>query len=499
MRDPRESDPSVNTNMFENLDRETLLHPSITCLWDNFSMGVVIVDGDGICNYMNPLQKRIDGFEHIPVIGEHIGKLYLANDEEVIPTLQCIETGTPLLKKTYWYKTRKNELFESYNDFYPIFSGGRVDGVISFTVNTSTNLMLSGTQAKKAKQRKKHGGSSQSLFTFDRIIGENRRFKDAMAHAQAAVFNDAAVMVWGESGAGKELFAQAIHSAGNRKESPFIPINCAAIPEALLEGMLFGTTKGAFTDATDRAGLFEEANGGTILLDELNSMPMGLQAKLLRVIQEKRVRRVGSHQEKEVDVKIISSLNEHPLKAVERGVLRRDLYYRLAVVGVSIPPLRQRKEDIAPLISHFLKGGGRDTVTLTAEVIALFENHDWPGNVRELKHVIDGALALLGHGTTLSRAQIPTHFLESMERPQSLGETPQAAPLNALVADEEIFDFNDIDTGQRIPLKSCIKEYEERCIRKVLRITGGNVAKAARIFEMSPSSLHYRIKSLGIL
>ena len=495
---------NFNAQFFHNLNRETLLHPSITCLWDHFGMGIVIVDGEGVCNYMNPLQKRIDGFEHITVIGESIDKLYLANEEDIIPTLQCLKSGKPLLKKTYWYKTRKNELYESYNDFFPLFQNGKVDGVISFTLNTSTNQMLTDGLSQKKKRGKKHGGNQRSLFTFDKIIGQDRRFLDAISHAKAAIKNDSAVMIWGESGAGKELFAQSIHSASTRSEGPFIPINCAAIPEALLEGLLFGTTQGAFTDAKDKTGLFEEANDGTILLDELNSMPMGLQAKLLRVIQEKRIRRVGCLNEKDVDVKIISSLNEHPLKAIERGALRRDLYYRLAVVGISIPPLRQRKEDIALLTHSFLvdpcNTDDKAHPIISDDVIELFQQHDWPGNVRELKHVIDGALALLDDGHVITKRNLPAHFLESYGRSE-LSNDAQAtsSSLNPLVADEEIFDFNDIDSRQRIPLKACIKEYEERCIRKVLRLTGGNVAKASRILEMSPSSLHYRIKTLGIL
>jgi len=494
----------IDTDIFQNLARETLLHPSVTCLWDHFSMGIVIVDGDGFVNYMNPLQKRLDGFEHISVIGEPIDRLYLANDEDIIPTRQCLQSGQPLLKKTYWYKTRKNELFESYNDFFPLFRNGEVDGVISFTVTTSTNLLLAEAPAKKKRRGKRHGGNRQALFTFDKIIGQDSRFLDAISHAKAALKSDSAVMVWGESGAGKELFAQSIHSASHRNDRPFIPINCAAIPEALLEGMLFGTTKGAYTDATDKAGLFEEASGGTILLDELNSMPMGLQAKLLRVIQEKRIRRVGCLNEKDVDVKIISSLNEHPLKAIERGALRRDLYYRLAVVGISIPPLRHRKNDIPLLIRSFLEDPcnaiDRSPAMVEDDVIELFMRHDWPGNVRELKHVIEGALALLDNERLITKAKLPAHFLESYGRTELSGNrSPAPASLNTLVADDEIFDFKDIGSGQRMPLKACVKEYEERCIRKVLKLTGGNVAKASRILEMSPSSLHYRIKTLGIL
>ena len=492
----------LDNDVFHNLDREMLLHPSMTCLWNTIQIGIVIVDGNGVCNYMNPLQKRIDGFEHISVIGEHIDKLYLANEEDLIPTLQCLYTGQPLLQKTYWYKTRKNELFKSDNDFLPLFKNGKPDGVISFTVNTSTNQLFYEGHDKR-KRPKKNKSSRVSLFTFDRIIGQDKRFQETIMHAMAATKTDSAAMIWGESGVGKELFAQSIHSGSSRHAQPFIPVNCAAIPDSLLEGILFGTTKGAYTDATDKAGLFEDADGGTIFLDELNSMPMGLQAKLLRVIQEKTIRRVGSLEEHKVDVKMLSSLNEHPLKAVERGVLRRDLYYRLAVIGISIPPLRQRKDDIPLLIHTFLSRFTKDTkqqISIADDVMNLLLSHEWPGNVRELMHVIEGAIALLGDGRCITRRTLPVHFLESIQKRDYSGATPVASTVwSPLVADEEIFDFNDIESGQRVPLKSCVKEYEERCIRKVLRLTGGNVAKAGRILEMSPSSLHYRIKALGIM
>lgn len=312
-------------------------------------------------------------------------------------------------------------------------------------------------------------------------------------------------------GTGKELFAQAIHSASSRAGHPFIPVNCAAIPENLLEGILFGTVKGAYTDAPDKPGLFEKANCGTLLFDELNSMPLGLQAKLLRVIQEKRVRRLGSHTEIPINVRIISILNEHPLRAVDQGLLRRDLFYRLAVVGIAVPPLRKRQNDIPLLVRHIInrselamKTAG---VTLDDEVMGIFRRYPWPGNIRELAHVIEGSLALLDGSDVITVHNLPRHFREACNLqpadddlrpplPNMMRAEPQM-PVSAATT-PDYFDYRSIRRGDSVSIKTCLHEYESSCIRNVLRVTGGNVAKAARIMELTPAGLHYRMKVLHI-
>jgi transcriptional regulator with PAS, ATPase and Fis domain len=205
------------------------------------------------------------------------------------------------------------------------------------------------------------------------------------------------VMLFGETGTGKELLAQSIHNRSSRSSGRYVAVNCAAIPENLLEGILFGTTRGAFTGAVDKPGLFEKAHGGTLLLDEINAMTMGLQAKLLRFLQERKIRRVGSLEERDVDLKIISSVNVNPHVAIAQQTLRADLFYRLAVIFIRIPPLRERLQDLPALISHFLSKSNallnRQIAGLSEAVISRFEHYPWPGNVRELEHVIEGALS----------------------------------------------------------------------------------------------------------
>ena len=495
------------TAKFHNISRKHMLTPEIVSIWDSISMGVIIVDAGGNCVYMNGIQKNMDGLGDETVIGKHISHFYTPYTFATLPTLQCLGTGKPMLKKIFWYRTTTNKLINAINDIIPLFDNGKIDGAITFSSIYGLSSMTtppSGPPAPPANHEE------LQLYSFDSIIGSAPLLRKGIETARAASRTSSHVMIWGESGSGKELFAQAIHVEGSRKNKPFIPINCAAIPENLLEGFMFGTVKGAFTDAADRAGLFENANGGTLMLDEINSMPLGLQAKLLRAIQENKIRRVGSQKEIAIDVRIISTLNEHPLKAVERGVLRKDLYYRLAVVGILVPPLKERKEDILYLADYFINTSKVErplaAVRLSDTVRSMFINYNWPGNIRELQNVIEGSLIMLGDGNMIQPEHLPQQFLESYSGNPSGDDAMMHAPAAfepARVAYQKLphsyYDYADIENNTSpAPLKSCLVDYEKNCIRNVLRFTGGNVAKAARILQMKPAALHYRLDLLGL-
>ena len=271
-------------------------------------------------------------------------------------------------------------------------------------------------------------------------------------------------------------------------------MNCAAIPENLLEGILFGTVKGAYTGALDSAGLFEKANGGTLLLDELNSMPLGLQAKLLRVLQEKKIRRVGSQREKSIDVRVISILNESPLALVEQGSLRLDLYYRLAVIGLAVPPLRERRKDIPLLIESFLNENA-PKVKVSDAVMQMFQDWEWPGNIRELLHTLESSLALLGGRSIIDVEVLPRQFCEAYHR--RITESTKSIESSLFTA-SGIDDYSNVRRNSVIPLKDKLNAFEAQCIRNVLKVTGGNVAKAARIMDLTGAGLRYKIKQLGI-
>jgi transcriptional regulator with PAS, ATPase and Fis domain len=281
------------------------------------------------------------------------------------------------------------------------------------------------------------------------------------------------VLITGESGTGKELVGKAVHYNGTRKGGPFIAVNCAAIPETLLESELFGYKKGAFTDArSDKKGLIFEANEGTLFLDEVTEMPSNLQAKLLRVIEEKEVRPLGDTNSYPIDVRVISTSNKDIKIRIEQGQFREDLYYRLKVIDIELPPLRERREDIPLLARHFLikfgKGLKKNITGVSEESLKFLLNYSWPGNVRELENVIQRAI-------TLTRREIIL---------------PEDLP-NAVVQKE---DENVIQKGLRE--KYTVDQLEREYIKKVLVETGGNKSKAAEILGLDRKTLYRKLQEM---
>jgi arginine utilization regulatory protein len=291
------------------------------------------------------------------------------------------------------------------------------------------------------------------------------------------------VMLFGETGTGKELLAQSIHNRSSRSSGRYVAVNCAAIPENLLEGILFGTTRGAFTGAVDKPGLFEKAHGGTLLLDEINAMTLGLQAKLLRFLQERKIRRVGSLEERDVDLKIISSVNVNPHVAIAQETLRADLFYRLAVIFIRIPPLRERLQDLPALISHFLSKSNallnRQITGLSEEVISRFEHYPWPGNVRELEHVIEGAMNLVEQTDRQIRPHhLPAHMALFFEQHGEESLPGAGAAFRSLP-----------EAG---------KKNERHMIVTALAETLGRPSAAAARLGISPQLMNYKMKKYRI-
>ncbi|HWZ86664.1 MAG TPA: sigma 54-interacting transcriptional regulator [Thermoanaerobaculia bacterium] len=283
------------------------------------------------------------------------------------------------------------------------------------------------------------------------------------------------VLVTGESGTGKELVARMIHARSDRTDKPFVAINCAALPETLLESELFGIERGVATGVEARAGRFEAAQGGTLFLDEIGDMPLALQSKLLRVLQEREIERVGGRRRVPIDVRVLAATHARLLERIASGEFREDLYYRLRVVEIGLPPLRERREDIPRLVRYFLERFGareaREVPTLEREAYAALLSHDFPGNIRELENLLEGAAALSQGGT------IRREDLQWLPRPSSRGE---ASPV-AGGAEEEIPD---------------LRALEERHIQRVLRLAGGNKSRAARLLGISRRTL-YRKRSVG--
>jgi two-component system response regulator AtoC len=338
---------------------------------------------------------------------------------------------------------------------------------------------------KKAEERERLKDENRQLkeelvgsYCFQNIISRNSRMKEIFTLIRKVCDYKTTVLILGESGTGKELIAKAIHYNSNRSHAPFIPLNCGAIPENLLESELFGHMKGAFTDATmDKPGLFELANGGTLFLDEMGEMSFPLQVKLLRVLQEGEIRRVGASTSRKIDVRVISATSKVLSREVADGRFRGDLFYRLNVFSIDLPPLRERLEDIPLLVEHFLtkytaKLGIR-APRLTPEALKCLMGYSWPGNIRELENCIE-------RGLVLAEGAIDVDSLPDVIRGRAGGGYSDEIPADCL------------------SLKVAEEMIERRLIRKALEQTKGNRTHAARILEISHRSLLYKLKEYAI-
>jgi DNA-binding NtrC family response regulator len=333
---------------------------------------------------------------------------------------------------------------------------------------------LLGTRAELEVTRRKlrDAGSLGSL------VGSSKKMQEIFHLIEMVSPSTASVLITGASGTGKELVARTIHELSPRRNKPFVPINCAAIPETLIESEIFGHEKGAFTGALERrTGCFELAEGGTLLLDEIGEMPVATQAKLLRVLEDRKLRRLGSKSETEVDVRVLAATNKVPEEAVARGELRNDLYYRLNVFNIQMPLLREHKEDIPALVDSILKEmsakHGRKAVVVSEAVLHLFQNHSWPGNVREVRNTLERAV-IVCDGAVIETKHLPPGFGQTL------------MPTSADDAD-----------AVHLGVGTTVEEAEKLLILKTLEATNNNKTKAADILGISLKTLHNKLKEYG--
>src|SRR5271165_6530391 len=310
------------------------------------------------------------------------------------------------------------------------------------------------------------------------LRGTSRKMQEIFRLIELVAPSTASVLITGASGTGKELVARTIHQLSPRKDRPFVAINCAAIPETLMESEIFGHEKGAFTGAMERrTGCFELAEGGTLLLDEIGEMPVGTQAKLLRVLEDRKLRRLGSKSETSVDVRVLAATNKPPDEAVARGQLRNDLYYRLNVFNIHLPPLREHKEDVAALVQALLddmnQKHNRTVAGITEPVMSAFLAYAWPGNIRELRNTIERAVIVCDAGV-----------IETKHLPPGFGQ----APLRT--------SANDPD-AVRLGVGTTVEEAEKMLILKTLEATSNNKTRAAEILGISLKTLHNKLKEYG--
>jgi DNA-binding NtrC family response regulator len=324
-------------------------------------------------------------------------------------------------------------------------------------------------------------------YQYDNIVAHSPGMQEVLATVEQVAPTNSTVLLGGESGVGKDMIARAIHQHSRRVSGPFIKINCTAIPENLLESELFGYEKGAFTGAgAAKPGKFELADKGTIFLDEIGDMPGSLQAKLLRVLQEREFERLGGTRTIKVDVRVIAATNQDLRAALEQGTFREDLYYRLNVVPISIPPLREHKEDIPYLVDHFIKrfarSSGKQIEDITPAALKMLLDFHWPGNIRELENILERAVVMAA-GAKIDVADIRLDI--AAPGGSQAGATPSAA---AAEGSAVLF----------LPQGMTLEQYEDKLIREALQRAGGNKSQAARLLGLSRNALRYRLSKIGV-
>ena len=393
---------------------------------DHVSEAVTIWDEEGRMVMINDAAVRQEGHVERDAVGRRSQELFETRNNSILAIPKVLETRQPLLNLRQDYVTETGKELQIISQNYPILKDGRLLGAVSimedYTRMDELNRKIIDLQRRLRARSDAAPSSGKSMltakYTFRDILFASASMRRAVDRCRQAALTDSPVMLYGETGCGKELFAQSIHNASPRAKGPFLAVNCAAIPTTLLESILFGTEKGAYTGAGQHEGLFEQAHTGTLLLDEINSMDVVLQSKLLRVLQEGSFMRVGGSRLINVDVRVISNINVPPLKAVEEGTLRQDLYYRLGVVGINIPPLRERREDIPLLVNSFISELSakikKNIRAVSPEVCEIFARHGWPGNVRELRHAVEYAMNIVPLEQDVLKAEdLPDNILQA--------------------------------------------------------------------------------------
>ncbi|GEO26907.1 arginine utilization regulatory protein RocR [Alicyclobacillus acidoterrestris] len=466
---------SAHINDLEN--RTRALIQMYEFLVDQLDEGIHVVDASGKTVIYNQKMADIESMSAVDVLNKDVLDVFTFPEEGYSTLLHALQTGRATFNVKQTYYNLQGESVTTINNTMPIVLNGEICGAVEIARDI--------TQIERIQENILRRGKTR--YTFDSLIGESPNIVEVMEHAKRAARTNSSILIVGETGTGKELFAQSIHHASPRSAGPFVSQNCAALPEHLIEGILFGTVHGAFPGAIDRPGLLEQADGGTLLLDELNSLSLPLQAKLLRALQEKTIRRLGDTRDRTVDVRIIATVHEDPLDDVVKGTLRKDLYYRLSVVTLFLPPLRERQQDIPNLTALFVQRYnelfGMQVQGVSDEVMKYFLTYPWPGNVRELENTIEGAMNMVVDNGEIDVVHLPMHI---RRRVNALDETPHGDNSSQLL------DYASF--AQERNLQSQLSQYERAYVLKVLSQNGGNVSATARALGVSRQSLQYRLR-----
>lgn len=418
---------------------------------------IMIIGSDGIIEYSSLLSNVGRGFVNEGFVGKHILEIYPSIDKNTSSHMRVMKSGKPIINEKQNLTDYMGNQITIVNSTFPIYKEKEVVGTFETTTFINSNVL------------KTFNRNTKSLYSFDDIVtqdGEMIRIKNTLLKLAPT---ENSVLISGETGTGKELFAEAMHYHSLRSSGPFISINVSAIPENLLESTLFGTTKGSYTGAVDKIGIFEESNGGTLFLDELDSMDRNLQSKLLRAIETKTIRRVGGTNDIQVDVRFISAMNVDIDETIKSKKLRIDLFFRLAASRIHIPSLGDRVEDIIILSEDFLAEG----FEFSAKSKKVLTSYTWPGNVRELKNTINYAMSISS-----------SHVIDEEDLPMYIRRGD---------IEKEILNIKDESTS----LADMTAEFEKEVIREVLS-NSRTLTEAASKVKLTRQALKYKMNKYGI-
>ncbi len=441
----------------------------------NFFDELCIIDEEGIVRYYNVCLSDGAAFSVDEVIGKHVTEIFPSLTLETNEVLQALEEQKSICAFHNDCLNYRGERYQGYVSTFPILQRDNFRGIaiaLKYLTPDYQDEFIE-MQDNSYRRRLYRGG-----YTIDDIITCDPYMNGLKEKIRKVSRRDSSVLIQGNTGTGKELVAQALHYLSAGSTGPFISQNCSAIPENLLESTLFGTEKGSFTGAVTNQGLFEIADGGTLFLDEINSMSPALQSKILTAVETKTVRRLGGHKDIRINIRIIGAINENPFEAIEGGRLRSDLFYRLNVVNISIPPLRSRKNDIPLLVEKLLEKHnerfGKEVWMVSDKALERLVEYDYPGNVRELENIIMQSVSMADREHVLS---------------EKLLQMPMQ--IQAIGADAEKWD-------RKGPLDEYLANLEKEIIREVMITEGGNISRTAEVLHIKRQTLQHKLKKYGM-
>lgn len=457
---------------------------------------ILLVDREFTVVYNSRLDDRVN----IPFkekdknryVNRNIFEIYPSIKKEASSVVKCITNGEIVVKKSQKFKDFKGRIYCTHNITVPLVREGKIVGAVELAKDMTTIDNVNNKDIEDEFNEMANNLTNDiNKTTFEDILTNDDKMIKIIDNAKIMSTMKSPTLIYGETGTGKEVFVQAMINYSGISRKKVVIQNCAAIPQNLIESILFGTSKGAYTGAESRKGLFEEADGGIIFLDELNSIPYEVQGKLLRVLQDGSFRAVGSNMQKSVNVKIIAAMNVDPMEAIEKKQLRNDLFYRLSAGMIYLPPLRERKSDIKLFVKKYIAEYnclyGKNVRGITKTLEDFFLEYSWYGNVRELKHIIESMISI-SNNEILDLEMLPAYMYNRVYKiKSSRGDNKIHKKKEESEIDSENYD-----------LKRILRETETETIKKVMKLTNGNKTRAGKILGIPRQTLKYKIDKLKI-